>query len=317
MPETVPVTVENFTRAETDMYFGHSVAEGGFATWHHIREPMPIEAQSVVRANRDTLYSSAVFDLDAGPVTVTTPDPGDRFMSMEVFDEDEYVVEVVYGGGRRTYTREGVGTRYMMIAMRTLVNPNDPADLAKVHALQDAAKVEQKAAGIFEIPSWDPKSQKMVRDALIVLAGTLPDTRRMFGAKGDVDPLRHLIGAATGWGGNPEKDALYVTVTPAKNDGKTVHRLTVKDVPVDGFWSISLYNADGYFEKNDRNAYTVNSLTAEKNPDGSVTVQFGGCDGSAKNCLPIMPGWNYWVRLYRPRPEVLDGTWSFPNPQAV
>ena len=317
MPETVPVTVENFTRAETDMYFSHSVAEGGFATWHHIREPMPIEAQSVVRANRDTLYSSAVFDLDAGPVTVTTPDPGDRFMSMEVFDEDEYVVEVVYGGGRRTYTRERVGTRYMMIAMRTLVNPNDPADLAKVHALQDAAKVEQKAAGIFEIPSWDPKSQKMVRDALIVLAGTLPDTRRMFGAKGDVDPLRHLIGAATGWGGNPEKDALYVTVTPAKNDGKTVHRLTVKDVPVDGFWSISLYNADGYFEKNDRNAYTVNSLTAEKNPDGSVTVQFGGCDGSAKNCLPIMPGWNYWVRLYRPRPEVLDGTWSFPNPQAV
>jgi len=81
-------------------------------------------------------------------------------------------------------------------------------------------------------------------------------------------------------------------------------------VPVDGFWSISLYNAEGYFEKNNQNAYSINNLTAKKDADGSVTVQFGGCDGKATNCLPIMPGWNYIVRLYRPRKEVLDGTWK-------
>jgi hypothetical protein len=317
MPDTVPVTVENFTRAETDMYFGHSVADGGFARLHHNRTLMPIAAQRVVRANRDTLYSSGVFDLDAGAVTVTLPDAGKRFMSLAVFDEDEYVVDVAYGAGRRTYFRERGGARYAMIAIRTLVNPNDPADLARVHALQDAITVEQKAPGRFEVPSWDPVSQKKVREALIALGDTLPDSRRMFGAKGDVDPLRHLIGAATAWGGNPEKDAFYVTVTPARNDGATVHRLTVRDVPVDGFWSISVYNADGYFEKNDRDAYTLNNLTARRDPDGSVTVQFGGCDGSAPNCLPTPPGWNIWVRLYRPRPEVLDGSWTFPEPEPV
>ncbi|MBO9560157.1 MAG: DUF1254 domain-containing protein [Caulobacter sp.] len=317
MSEVTPVTVETFTRAETDMYFGHSVAEGGFAKFHHFREPMPIDAQTVVRANRDTIYSSAIFDLDAGPVTVTLPDPGQRFMSMQVFDQDEYVIDVAYSPGPRTYSRDRVGTRYTMVAIRTLVSPDDPGDLAKVHALQDAIKVQQKAPGVFETPSWDPKSQKTVRDALITLAGTLPNTRRMFGSKSEVDPLRHLIGAATGWGGNPEKDALYLTVVPPKNDGKTVHRLTVTEVPVDGFWSISVYNADGYFEKNDRNAYSLNNLTAAKNADSSVTVQFGGCGDDTPNCLPITPGWNYWVRLYRPRAEVLDGRWTFPDPEPV
>lgn len=34
-------------------------------------------------------------------------------------------------------------------------------------------------------------------------------------------------------------------------------------------------------------------MTAQKNADGSVTVQFGGCDGSVPNCLPIMPGRPY------------------------
>jgi hypothetical protein len=48
-----------------------------------------------------------------------------------------------------------------------------------------------------------------------------------------------------------------------------------------------------------------------------VIVQFGGCNREITNCLPIMPGWNYTVRLYRPRAEVLSGAWSFPKPQPV
>jgi hypothetical protein len=156
-------------------------------------------------------------------------------------------------------------------------------------------------------------SQKQTREALLALASGLPDTKGMFGSKSNVDPVRHLIGAASAWGGNPEKDALYLNVTPEKNDGKTVYKLDVKDVPVDGFWSISVYNAQGYFEPNSANAYTLNNITAQKRAEGSVAVQFGGCDGKTANCLPITPGWNYLVRLYRPRAEVLDGRWTFPK----
>jgi hypothetical protein len=46
---------------------------------------------------------------------------------------------------------------------------------------------------------------------------------------------------------------------------------------------------------------------------GSAAVQFGGCNGTIPNCLPIMAGWNYWVRLYRPRAEILNGTRKFPE----
>jgi hypothetical protein len=313
--QTVPVTADNFLRAESDMYFNDVVQKGGFGRMEHNREPMPIDHQTVVRANRDTLYSGGVFDLDAGPVTVTLPDAGKRFMSLEVFDEDEYVVEVVYGAGSHTYSKERVGTRYVMVAIRLLVNPDDPQDSKQVHALQDAITIGQKSAGRFEIPNWDRASQTNVREALLVLAGTIPNTKGMFGARGSVDPVRHLIGAATGWGGNPEKDAMYLTVVPSRNDGTTIYRLVVKDVPVDGFWSITVYNKAGYFEPNKLNAYALNNITAKKDADGSVAIQFGGCDGKSANCLPITPGWNYWVRLYRPRPEILNNTWKFPEAQ--
>jgi hypothetical protein len=259
-----------------------------------------------------------VFDLDAGPVTITMPDAGKRFMSLQLINEDHYVPAVFYGPGSHTLSADQVGTRYVMAGVRTLVDPADPKDLDQVHALQDAIKVEQKSSGKFEIPSWDQASQKQVRDALLLLAAHTGGFKDAFGARGKVDPVRHLIGSAAGWGGNPDKDASYLTFDPAKNDGNTIYKLSVPgDVPVDAFWSISVYNAEGYFQKNDLNAYSLNNITAKKSADGSVAVQFGGCDGKLPNCLPITKGWNYTVRLYRPRPQILDGNWKFPEPQPV
>jgi hypothetical protein len=114
------------------------------------------------------------------------------------------------------------------------------------------------------------------------------------------------------WGGNLEKDALYLPITPARNDGSTVYKLSVGNVPVDGFWSLTVYNSEGYFQPNQYGAYSLNSSTMKKGSDGSATIQFGGCDGKIPNCLPITRGWNYTIRLFRPRPEILDGTWKFP-----
>jgi hypothetical protein len=314
---SIPVTVDNFIRAETDLYLGNIVKDGGLGKLIHRREPASIDNQTVIRLNRDTLYSSGVFDLDAGPVTITLPDAGKRFMSLLVINEDHYAAAAFYGAGSHTFTKEKIGTRYIAIAIRTLVNPADPKDVEQVHALQDAIKVSQKSIGKFDIPRWDAASQKKVRDALLVLSSTIPDFKRAFGTKEQVDPVRHLVGTAAAWGGNPDKDATYLNITPAKNDGSTVYRLNVKDVPVDAFWSVSVYNADGYFEKNPYNAYTINNLTAQKSADGAIAIQFGGCDSKVLNCLPVVKGWNYTVRLYRPRAEILNGKWKFPGPQPV
>src|SRR5262249_40676365 len=159
--------------------------------------------------------------------------------------------------------------------------------------------------GKFETPAWDKASQDKVRDALLILAATVTDTSHSFGLKDEVDPIQHLVGAAATWGGNSPKDAIYLTVSPKRNDGKTVYRLNVKDVPVDGFWSVIVYDAKGYIPKNDRKVYSYNNVTAKKDADGSVTIQFGGDPAKAANCIPIVAGWNYTVRLYRPRKEIL------------
>lgn len=315
----VRVTVDNFRRVESDLYFAKFVKDGAFGKFVHVREPVPIDKQDVIRMNRDTLYSSAVVDLEAHPAIVTMPRTGGRFMAIQVISEDHFTPIVVYEPGEHTFTREQVGTRYALFLARTFVDPGSDDDLRKVHALQDQLKVEQKEQGKFEIPDWDLAGAARIREALNALSAATGgiDSARMFGSKEKVDPVQHLIGAAAGWGGNPPEDAFYVGGAPEQNDGLKAYRLTVKDVPVDGFWSISVYNKDGFFEKNRENVYSVNNVTAKPNSDGSVTVQFGGCDGKTLNCIPVSPGWNYLVRLYRPRREILDGSWKFPAAEPV
>ncbi|MGX5841262.1 DUF1254 domain-containing protein [Mesorhizobium sp. ArgA1] len=317
-PPTQAVTFENYNRAQTDVYFAGVVKSGGFGKFRHGRDLAPPVQQGIVRPNRDTLYSFVIIDLDAGPATITLPDAGKRFMGLQVASEDQYTRATYYGAGTYTLTKKMIGTRYAIAVVRFLVNFSNKDDVQQAHALQDAVKFSQERYGAFEVPNWDPASLKKVRAALLELGTTVTDTRRMFGASLDqVDPVKHLIGSAMLWGGNPEKDGLYLPTTPAHNDGHTVHRLTVGEVPVDGFWSLTVYNRAGYLEPNPENIYSVNTVTAKKGPDGKATIQFGGCDGKIPNCIPITEGWNYTVRMFRPRPEVLNGTWIFPEAKPV
>ena len=316
--DAVAVTPDNFPRAETDLHFSGLVKEAGLGKFRHQRAPAAVDKQRMARLDRDTLTSNAVFDLDAGPVTITLPDTGKRFLSMQAIDEDGYTPEVFYGPGSHTLAKDRIGTRYVFVAVRIFADVDDPKDVEAVKALQDAVRVDQPGGpGAFHIPNWDAASQAEIRTGLVVLALTLPDAKDMFGRRGAVDPVRRLIGSATAWGGLPEQDALVLEGTPSRNDGRTVYRLDVKDVPVDGFWSIAVYNERGFFEPNPQHAYTLNAVNAKAGPDGSISIQFGGCDGKVVNCLPTPPGWSYLVRLYRPRAEILSGAWTFPEPKAA
>src|SRR5712675_2722263 len=127
------VTVENYNRAQTDVYFAGVVKNGGFGKFRHGRELAPPVQQGIVRPNRDTLYSFVIVDLDAGPVTVTLPDAGKRFMGMQVVNEDQYTRATYYGAGSHTLTRETIGTRYAIAVVRFLVNYSNKDDVGQVH----------------------------------------------------------------------------------------------------------------------------------------------------------------------------------------
>ena len=193
-------------------------------------------------------------------------------------------------------------------ASRILVDPANPADVAAVNALQDELKIETSSTEEFTMPDYDKDSFDSVRDALLTLSRHMAKFAHGFGKRSEVDPVLHLIATANGWGGLPDEEASYATVEPNLPVGN--YEFTVHDVPVDAFWSISVYNKAGFFEKNDKGIYSINSVTAAKNDDGSTTIRFG--NGNLPNTIPIMDDWNYAVRMYRPRMEILDGTWTFP-----
>jgi hypothetical protein len=311
---TQPVTIDTFVRAETDHYFKARVGQGCLGVFCHDRLPVAVDNQTIIRMNRDTPYSIGIFDLST-PLTLIKPDIGDRFQSILVINEDHYIMQAIYDPGTYTFTKESIGTRYVQLAVRTFVNPNDPADIDALHKAQDGLLVQQESPGSFEVPDWDQDSLTGLRKAILSTSPWVPDSKGMFGSPDQVDPIRHLIGTAGGFGGNREEDAIYLNNTPAQNDGTQTYTITLDEVPVDGFWSVIVYNKDGFFEAPE-DTISVNSMTATKGPDGKTTIHLGG-DPSAENYLRIMPGWTYMVRLYRPRPEILDGTWTFPAAEAA
>lgn len=314
--QTVDVNLSNFVRAETDHMIRTNMKASGadFGQFTHSREPTTPDNQPVIRMNQDTLYSSTVLDLTK-PVQITLPEIGGRYMSMHVVNQDHYMF-VESKPGTYKLTEDEVGTRFALVTIRTFYNAGDPDDLAAAHAAQDKIELSGGGGGPFEAPDWNTDDLAVARKALNDLAVLGFDPSDAFGRREDVRPIDHLVGAAAGWGGLPPTAAMYNLASVDRNDGNTPYVLNVKDVPVDAFWSITVYNADGYLEANDLGVNSYNNLSAKANEDGSYTIHFGGDPGSI-NYLPVTPGWNYAVRMYQPREEILEGSWTFPSPEPL
>jgi len=256
------VNAGTFIRADSDVYIANMAKEiGGLGTFAHSREVVPPDKQTIIRMNRDTLYSNAVVDLEGGPVTVTLPKADDgRSVALEVFSQDHFSTAVV-DEGTHTFTKEDVGTRYAALLVRTFVDMNNPDDVKNAHAVKDAITLEQAAAGTLELPDHDKTSHHATRHALLDLGalGIGGLGAQMGSGPEKVDPVAHLIAAAAGWALNPPNGAIYLNPPLTTSDGTRVHQLVMKDVPVEAFWSIGVYNKDGFFEPNALNVNSVNS----------------------------------------------------------
>ncbi|HDM8045641.1 TPA: DUF1254 domain-containing protein [Vibrio campbellii] len=305
------VTFENYPYVESTIEISNyqNLAEG-VNKWYHFRTPTPLDNQPTIRMNRDTLYSMATIDVSQG-AKVTLPDAGERYISLMIVNEDGYTNKVWYGKGEYELNKDVVGTDYAFVIVRIFLDSNDKNDVTTVNNLQDNLKIEAASDIPFEPKNWDMTSYHKVHETLIDMFQLLPNTLGAFGKKENVDPIRFILGSAGGYGGLPEEDAFYMNVSPGLSDGK--YEMTLKDVPVDGFVSFSLYNKEGFFFQSDSGLPSLNNVTAQKNPDNSFTVYFGGCDTRKINCLALTDGWNFVVRLYQPRKEILNGSWSLPS----
>ena len=310
--DLMPVTVKTVARAETDIALKKMYAlTGDYGKFYHLRTPTPIDKQTVIRMNRDVLYSSVMFDLSK-PATITMPETNGRYQSLHVINQEHYSYAKTKPG-KYELTQEKVGSKYVYIIIRTFIDANDPEDIKKANELQDAIKVSGGGNDPLEVPDWNLEQLEKARAALNALASLGISNKGAFGLKQEVDPVNFLIFSAIGWGGLPNNNTVGVAGAVDKNDGNTAYSVTAKDVPVNAFWSIIVYNEKGFIPENDMKSYSYNNVTAEQNNDGSITINFGGCEDGRVNCIPISKGWNYTVRMYEPREEVLNGTWKFPE----
>jgi hypothetical protein len=306
------VNVDNYAKAEVAFQVDRAITMMGaeMNAWVHLRQPTPLDQQTVIRMNRDTLCSLGIVDVSEG-ASVTIPDSSDRYMTVMVINEDGYLNRVLHDPGEHPLTVEEFGSTFVLLAARILADPTDPEDLAVSHPLQDGLTITALANRPLVHGAIRQGQLRGDQETALGVGSGFARLRADLRPKGARGPgaLSHRFG------GLPEDEAFYAIKAHPLPAGR--FRLTVKDPPLDGFWSVSIYNKDGYFQENEYNSYSVNSVTATPNGDGSVTVMFGPESDGSDNFLYVMEGWNYAARMYRPRSAILDGTWTFPEPEPI
>lgn len=307
----VAVTRATYTRAESDRTFANiAKLAGGVNRFFHYRNVTPLDNQSVIRMNKDTLYSGAVVDTSKG-ATLTVPDvPKGRYLSVLLIDNDHYSPGVIYAPGTHQLPRD---TRYLFLAVRIqLLRPDDPADIALVNKLQDQFVIKAGSAKPFPAPKWEQKSLAALTEQYnreFARFDQYPDGSMAPRGKAD-ESIRHLA-AAGAWGLFPTRDAVYINY----NGGQATDRCycaTYRVPEHNAFWSITVYGADGYMKSVDS---ILNGLNAKMNADGTFTARYGAkavC-GEAPNRLDTSEGWNFLMRIYRPGASVVNRSYKLPD----
>jgi hypothetical protein len=310
--ELIPVTIDNYEFAESDLAFNNITKLVGTGQFYHFPvEQFDLNNQTVVRMNRDTIYSAAIADVSQG-ATLTLPEGDGRYMSVMIVQNDHYIDQVFTKPG--TYDIESQ-TDYVMIALRIRANETDLDDARKIQTLQQAVQFSTVANRPHVMPNYDLDQLVALRTELAAEATAMGSMKNMQGAHGTVDKRMHLFGTAVGWGLLPDARASYLSYKPETESGEGCFQATYPVPPFNepGFFSITMYDADGWiFSEN----AVLNEYNLEFNDDGTFDASFGDCGDGTKNNLPIVDGWNFTMRIYEPKLDELD-RFTFPEAEEV
>ena len=292
--QPIIVTQDNFAHAYTNMRFGAILKNtGGVNKFFAMPVPSSDPAkQFVVRMNRDTPYSLSVIDMSSGEVYITVPKT-DRYVTIQVVDENHETQPMIYGSGRHKITAK---TDFAFVIVRAL-----DGDIRK------DLVIEAGSAKPFKAKLWDMKSFHAIDKAGNLDFGDGYDQSKAFGnTESGQTAYMNYVGVAGGWGGAMVEDNIYQTTKYLDANG--CYEMTFTDPKDIYFWSATVYNGEGRMF-NDK-ANLSSEMNVEKNADGTITLRFG-CEGQANN-LPIVEGnttgkFNVVIRHYGPSKMVSNG----------
>ncbi|SDR84329.1 Protein of unknown function [Halopseudomonas sabulinigri] len=319
----VPVTKHNFAFASLDVAMQREVNLGATNTFYHHRKPMELDKQPAVLMNRDTLYSFAVIDASHG-ATISVPEGDGRYFSVHVMQHDHVTDNVYYGAGDYVIDPETV-TNFLVVNIRTQVNPNDPEDIAKANAQQDQYKItfpngyEPKP---FVVIDWNEEQLKALTQEYVNLGDTRGVSKTM-GARGSITQDDINVGAAAATGLLPDQHAWY-SFSTYKVSKETCYsaQYSIPGMadPELGFYSMTIYGDDLYLKTEEGSSLSNHEIQSDEGGN-SFTLHFGTpdtCGENAKNLL-IAPtdNWTLAFRVYMPDQSVQDNQYALPDPKPV
>lgn len=300
----VMVTKANYPTVETSRQFAIQIEKAGGVNkmnlWDGISK---VDNQPIIRLNQDTVYSMGVVDVSEG-ATVTLPDAGERFISVQYVDADHYVYAAEYGAGTYDIPQN---TDYMYVLVRIGSESGSVEEDAVIAKLQKQIVIKANSAKPFTPINYDEASLATTHKALLAEFMTgKHDPTTMFNVKGVVNEEARQVGSAIGWGGGQKVDNVW-SMRPDSTDFSCQSTTFENPKNDGGFWSFTVYNKDGFLFA----PSNMNSYKAVPNADGSYTVRFG-CEGQPNNVeIQNDTGtWNTILRAYRPSELVQSGTWE-------
>jgi hypothetical protein len=314
--EIKEVNEDTFIRAEMDARILRFQQEGGMNRGITYPVPTPTDNQVVPRMNRDTLYKGIPIDTSEG-FTITLPEtPDGRYASIYILDQDHFTIDILSLPG--TYEFAPQDTRWVVAIPRIQVrDPNDQTDIKIARNVLRQVRVGSGSTKPLDV-TWDWKKmlemraryERRVRD-FTQYPPTFQDTRD----SGATTPDHHRIAVASSWGLFPDYETVYILQASPEGAaaGKVCYTATYEVPEHKHFWSITMYNAEGYMFSDDR--AVLNDGTTEMNADGTFTAYYGSKEacGDVANRLDTVDGFSILMRVYGPSKAVRAGKYVLPE----
>ena len=317
----IKVTEDNFLAAEADRYLAEQQELAPVNQWEHRLKLLTYKTQSVVRQNRDTLYSKSIVDVSKG--ATFSVEKSNQYQTLHVVDSNHREIFVLYSNSdERSITidmndlSKGAGEHVYVILRTAMPNGESKEAYAVANKLQTSAKIKANSNKPYIPKGFDQESREATRLALEpkILTLNIPNA---FGTVGAKNVTKHdtTIGIGIGWGGFSTAHAHYKILLAEDRSGAC--QTMTFDAPKfkkGGFFSITTYGPDAYMHA-DKYAINMNDMKQDK--DGRYTVNFN-CKG-AKNNIEVMKDWSGALRMYRPldKPSIIEFAKGVESPHSI